>query len=57
MTVPVTRGDENVTDAGVGLERTVSGPKVVSVSGADKPADESGLEAWRNKGLSPLLRQ
>ena len=35
----------------VGLERTASGPKVVSGSGADKPADESGLEAWRNKSL------
>jgi hypothetical protein len=33
-----------------------SGPKVVSGSGADKPADESGLEAWRNKELLLLLR-
>lgn len=51
MTVPVTRRDENRDGLSVGLERTASGPKVVSGSGADKPADESGLEAWRNKGL------
>ena len=43
--------------AGVAFGETVSGTKVVSGSGADEPADESDLEAWRNKELSPLPRQ
>jgi hypothetical protein len=58
MTASVlSQGDENGDPPRVARIGIASGPKAVSGSGAEKPADESGLEVWRNKEVSPLSRQ
>jgi hypothetical protein len=57
MTVPVTKGDENGSCPGVEWILTFYGPKAVSGSGTEKPADESDEETWRNNQLSPLPRR